>query len=140
MRSNTVTMCSSQSIYSCWCKVQCHRTNRRKEVRDYVMIYPHRTSFISSYKESMTTQMDIQSILVLICRNNTVSNFQNKHIAIVFKYYITLHTSSLMSQPSNPEGLMNKITFKVQFTQLWCLLVRLSIGGLRFSVNEISGA
>ena len=136
MRSNTVTMCSSQSIYSCWCKVQCHRTKRRKEVRDFDMIYPHRTSFITSYKESMTTKMFIQSILVLLWRNN----FENKHNEIIFKYNITLHTSSLMSHPSNPEGLMNKITFKVQFTQLWCLLVRLSIGGLRFSVNEISGA
>ena len=131
MRSNTVTMCSSQSIYSCWCKVQCHRMNRRKEVRDYVMIYPHRTSFISSYEESMISKISIWSIMLF---------FENKHDAIIFKYYITLHTSSFMSHPSNPEGLMNNITFKVQFTQLWCLLVRLSIGGLRFSVNEISGA
>ena len=148
MRSNTVTMCSSQSIYSCWCKVQCHRMNRRKEVRDYDMIYPHRTSFITSYKESMTTKLVIQSILLLWCIshkhffewNTMLVVFKNKRNDRIFQYYITLHTSSLMSHPSNPEGLMNKITFKVQFTQLWCLLVRLSIGGLRFSVNEISGA
>ena len=131
MRSNTVTMCSSQSIYSCWCKVQCHRTNRRKEVRDYVMIYPHRTSFITSYKESMTTKLSIQSILVLGCRNNIINRinislnrytlllvFKNKRNDRIFQYYITLHTSSLMNHLSNPEGLMNKITFKVQFTQL----------------------
>lgn len=136
MRSNTVTMCSSQSIHSCWCKVQCHRMNRRKEVRDYDMIYPHRTSFITSYKESILSKIIIQSIE----RITLLVIFKNKHVAIIFKYYITLHTFSLMSYPSNPEGLMNKITFKVPFTQLWCLLVRLSIGGLRFSVNEISGA
>ena len=56
--------------------------------------------------------------------------FKNKRNDSILQYYITLHTSSLMSHLSNPEGLMNKIAFKVQFTQLWCLLVRLSIQGV----------